>query len=274
MSTKAQISANRQNAQKSTGPQTDEGKAVVSQNAVRHGLFAAEAVISVEDPADYELYRDKYLAEMLPVGMVESMLAERIVSLAWRLQRAERIQNEVFDDMIERNVTDPSAIRSRKDHCYREGISSDDPRFASDHLALGRIATRDWGYCRTLDRLLLYERRIENSLYKTINRLKQYQVIRQIQRDEAGKQESARAIPKACGFEAATRAPADKFSDLKKQSQFAAAHLVAKPLMKEDYSNSPAGGDENKAKQACPFSKFRAGSEQRRMEPISHSSAG
>ena len=104
-------------------------------------------------------------------------------------------------------------------------------------------------------------------MYKTINRLKQYQVIRQIQRDEAGKQESARAIPKACGFEAATRrAPADKFSDLKKQSQFAAAHLVAKPLMKEDYSNSPAGGDENKAKQACP--------EQCRMEPISHSSAG
>jgi hypothetical protein len=112
------------------------------------------------------------------------------------------------------------------------------------------------------------------NLYKTINRLKQYQVIRQIQRDEAGKQESARAIPKACVFEAATRAPADKFSDLKKQSQFAAAHLVAKPLMKEDYSNSPASGDENKAKQACPFSKFRAGSEQRRMEPISHSSAG
>jgi hypothetical protein len=58
MSTKAQINANRQNAQKSTGPQTDEGKAVVSQNAVSHRLFAAEAVISVEDPADYELVQD------------------------------------------------------------------------------------------------------------------------------------------------------------------------------------------------------------------------
>jgi len=55
MSTKVQINANQQNAQKSTGPQTDEGKAVVSQNAVKHGLFAAETVITVEDPADYEL---------------------------------------------------------------------------------------------------------------------------------------------------------------------------------------------------------------------------
>jgi len=141
MSTTAQILANRNNSRKSTGPRTDEGKATVSQNAVKHGLFAAEAVISVENPADYQLYRDEFLAELLPVGMMESMLAERIVRLAWRLRRAERMQNEVFDDMIERNVTNPSAVQSRKDDCYDEGIRSDDPRFASDHLALGRIAT-------------------------------------------------------------------------------------------------------------------------------------
>jgi len=77
MATTAQKLANRNNSQKSTGPKSDEGKAVVSKNAVKHGLFAAEAVISGENPADYELYHDNFLAEMLPVGMVESMLAER-----------------------------------------------------------------------------------------------------------------------------------------------------------------------------------------------------
>jgi len=53
MSTTAQIKANRQNSKKSTGPQTAEGKNVVSQNAVKHGIFA-ESVIKGEDPADYE----------------------------------------------------------------------------------------------------------------------------------------------------------------------------------------------------------------------------
>jgi len=100
MSTTAQIKANQQNAQKSTGPKTSEGKAVVSQNAVKHGLFAAQAVITGENQADYELYREQFLAELLPVGMVESMLAERIVSLAWRLQRAEHMQNESIEVLI------------------------------------------------------------------------------------------------------------------------------------------------------------------------------
>ena len=54
MSTKAQINANQQNAQKSTVPRTAHGKAVVSQNAVKHGLFAAEAVINGKNQADYE----------------------------------------------------------------------------------------------------------------------------------------------------------------------------------------------------------------------------
>ncbi|MFC1737810.1 hypothetical protein ACFL1G_02025 [Planctomycetota bacterium] len=48
MSTEAQILANRRNAQKSTGPRTPRGKAIVSQNAITHGLSARQAVISSE----------------------------------------------------------------------------------------------------------------------------------------------------------------------------------------------------------------------------------
>ena len=73
MATTVQTKANQQNAQKSTGPKTAEGKNVVSQNAVKHGIFAAEAVITGENPADYELFHDQCLAEPYPVGMVETM---------------------------------------------------------------------------------------------------------------------------------------------------------------------------------------------------------
>ena len=252
MSTTAQIKANQQNAQKSTGPQTAEGKAVVSQNAIKHGLFAAEAVITGENPADYEAFHDQFLAELVPVGMVESMMAERIVSLAWRLRRAERMQNQTIEYMIERHVTDPSAISHREFHINNEGFQPGDPRFEPEHLALGRIAVRDWSNCRVLDRMMLYERRIENSLNRTINKLKTQQMIRILEQADARKQKTDRAISSLMD-EVATH-PAAKNGDLKKQSQFAPAIMGATSFMQGDYGNMSAGGaEENKANQSQSY---------------------
>ena len=39
MATNAQILANQANSKRSTGPKNKEGKAVVSCNAVKHGIF-------------------------------------------------------------------------------------------------------------------------------------------------------------------------------------------------------------------------------------------
>ena len=93
MSTEAQIKANRENSQKSTGPRSAEGKAAISKNAVKHGLFANENLIKGESAEEFEAFRDEMLAELAPVGPVESMLAERFVSLSWRLKRVQRIQS-------------------------------------------------------------------------------------------------------------------------------------------------------------------------------------
>mgnify|MGYP006910716063 CR=1 FL=1 len=56
-------------AQKSTGPRTSEGKAAVSQNAVKHGLLARQDIISSESQAGFDLYRDQILAE-LPIWLL------------------------------------------------------------------------------------------------------------------------------------------------------------------------------------------------------------
>ncbi len=106
MASVAQIQANRLNAQKSTGPRTAEGKERASQNAVKHGLLAKQAVIQGEDPAEFELYREGMLQTLAPVGAVEAMLAERVVGLSWRLLRAERLQNAAFATVDEGEPTD------------------------------------------------------------------------------------------------------------------------------------------------------------------------
>ena len=97
MTTEAQVAANRRNAAKSTGPKTTVGKAIVAQNAIKHGLLARQNVILGEDPQEFDLHRRGVLGELAPAGVMASILAERIVGLTWRLKRAERLANEAFD---------------------------------------------------------------------------------------------------------------------------------------------------------------------------------
>jgi hypothetical protein len=278
MSTQKQINANRQNAKKSTGPKSDEGKATVSQNAIKHGLFA-QSVVFGENEADYEVFHDNMLAELAPVGVVESMLAERAVNLAWRLRRAERMQNEVIEDMIGRKVTTNPARRARENYYYNQGRRPDELGVDLDELPLGRIATNDFAYCRVLDRMLMYERRIENSMIKTMRELERRQIIRQFQqqeaeqelepspslRDEAATQKSNqyRLAPSTAGGSIKDLKKQNQYNrsascvqraartDLKKQSQSVPGQNGATSYLKGDYgNNSLAGENKNKANQS------------------------
>jgi hypothetical protein len=251
MATQAQIKANRQNAKKSTGPKTAGGKAAVSQNAVKHGLFA-NLVVTGETEAEYAAFHGELLAELDPRGVMELLLAERVVSLWWRLIRAERMQNEVIEDMIEDQVTNPSAIRSRKRHCSYEGLEPGDPRFEPEHLALGRIASTDWSCTRILDRMLLYERRIESSLNRAMRELKRFQVVRRIEWQEAGKQKNKSIYKDPFMAEAATRfSSGENYGDLKKQSQFVMDDIDASLYAEDSYGDNPAGETgENKAERS------------------------
>jgi len=172
MATEAQVRANRLNAQKSTGPRTAAGKAVVSQNAVTHGLLARKTVISGEDPGQFETYRAQLLAELHPAGILEAVLAERIVGLAWRLRRADCLQAEVFDTLLAREST-PYAKRCLA-HLYFGADDGPDPRDS----ALGRIVISDFRCAKVLERLGLYERRIEQGLYRTLDELEKVRRLR------------------------------------------------------------------------------------------------
>src|SRR6476619_5991854 len=57
MATQKQIEANRRNAQKSTGPKTEEGKTKSKFNAMKHGMTAEVAVLPHEDKTSYEELR-------------------------------------------------------------------------------------------------------------------------------------------------------------------------------------------------------------------------
>jgi hypothetical protein len=94
-----QTQANRQNASRSTGPRTPEGKARASLNAVRHGLLARQSVIPEEDRAQFLALLAALHAEHQPLGPQETYLVEQIASAQFRMERLTRIETGFF--MIE-----------------------------------------------------------------------------------------------------------------------------------------------------------------------------
>jgi hypothetical protein len=192
MASAAQIQANRSNSQKSTGPRTTEGKERASQNALKHGLLAREAVIVGEDPAEFEMYRDGMLQTLAPVGPVEAMLAERIVGLSWRLRRAERLQNAAFAALEEGERTELLEARLEE---WKQHKGSERDRTAygvlDENAALVQAVVEDFAEARVLDRLLMYERRIESSLYRAMAELRKEREARMA---AAGPREAPRSV--------------------------------------------------------------------------------
>ena len=100
MTTEKQIEANKQNALVSTGPVTAEGKALVAQNAVKHGIFARDLIITSgdgkEDQQEYNELLDGLIASLNPKGQMECILIEKIAVDFWRLPGYYALSPAVF----------------------------------------------------------------------------------------------------------------------------------------------------------------------------------
>ena len=92
MATNRQITANRRNAQKSTGPRSSAGKSASKRNALAHGLRAAEVLLPDEDESGYRQFKQEVFNDFAPANAVESELVGRIVNYCWRLRRCIRVE--------------------------------------------------------------------------------------------------------------------------------------------------------------------------------------
>ena len=98
---------------------------------------------------------------------MQSMLAERIVSLSWRLRRAEHMHNQAIDSIFANETQGPAG------KAYRAMLPES---MNPPELALGRTIAKDFANARILERLYMYEQRIERSLYRT---MREYQNLKE-----------------------------------------------------------------------------------------------
>jgi len=80
----------------STGPRTEEGKAISSMNALKHGLTAITVLLPGEDPAAYQALYDGTFRDFEPINTTETALLQELIDLQWRLRRASGFEARVL----------------------------------------------------------------------------------------------------------------------------------------------------------------------------------
>jgi hypothetical protein len=98
MATEAQIRANQENAQHSTGPQTTAGKAASSRNNFRHGFTGAFHLLPTENQSQFAGLLESLRNEHKPSTITEALLVETMAQSFWLVQRAIAFQNECLTD--------------------------------------------------------------------------------------------------------------------------------------------------------------------------------
>ena len=86
--------ANRRNAQLSTGPRTEDGKARSSQNAVRTGWFSRQLRLAEGQEQIYLDFENAWLDELQPSGLLELEFFHDFARASWHKREIIAAQNE------------------------------------------------------------------------------------------------------------------------------------------------------------------------------------
>ena len=97
MPTLKQIEANRLNAQHSTGPRSEEGKRVSSQNAFKSGLDAETQFVIGESREDFAQLQTEWYHHHSPVNPEERLQVDTIVRSEWFLRRYFRVEAQLWE---------------------------------------------------------------------------------------------------------------------------------------------------------------------------------
>jgi hypothetical protein len=110
MSSAAQFAANQANARLSTGPISENGKAISSHNNLRHGFRSQTVLLPGDDPAAYEALLADLTEYYAPQELIETRFVREMTDADWRLRRLrEHLESAITRHMAKLASTYPDA---------------------------------------------------------------------------------------------------------------------------------------------------------------------
>jgi primosomal protein N' len=168
MPSEKQLAANRANAQKSTGPNTKDGKEKSRLNAIRDNTTGQIITLPDRDRAVFEKLKAEHVASLAPQTIEETKLAEAVAWDTWRLDRLRANEMNIYALAAE-DSADPDA-------------DDNDPEAADLHTAIFNARTSQ-SQAKRFELMSLYEQRMTRSLHRNRQALRELQAERRRNRE-------------------------------------------------------------------------------------------
>jgi hypothetical protein len=166
------VLANRNNAKKSTGPRTENGKAWAKRNAVKHGLRAEYIITVGENKIEFEELKDQFVKELQPIDIISMQLVNRIVLTAWNLQRSDKIQSGML--AYEMLSYEADEYKSKLKEIHHADFAGSQIKVPYQNLLMGLSFLRDCNSSNAMVKLGSYETRLLNRYSQLLEQLKKY----------------------------------------------------------------------------------------------------
>jgi hypothetical protein len=176
MATEAQTKANRENAKKSTGPRTPEGKAIASRNSLVHGMTSGKFLPPDADPGEFFQLLDQFRNRFQPFDEVEDALVERLVAAEFKMSSVRYLDAGLFH---------LQALSNPMPEQYKEG--------GTNQMAWS--FQQDSKHANSFSKLIRYEGFLQREFSRALRELHMLQDERRARRAEAASAEGEAAEP-------------------------------------------------------------------------------
>jgi len=192
MATRKQLKANQDNARKSTGPRSVEGKLMASKNSLKHGLLSRTIILPNENQDEFQELSYELGQSFQPIGRLEEELCAMMVTDIWRLRRVNNIEASILtrniflekakraedraDSFINSFLPSSESISNKGAHRKAQKEAEEATKKAtSDATLIGAAFLHDANNDDGMLKLSRYGTAIKRNLFRTIQEFDQLQ---------------------------------------------------------------------------------------------------